>query len=97
MGFLIHEELLCSVDFKILDESQEDILWIQVTSNVDDAEINCSICYLPPDYSTRNINTHAFFDNLSTQTYMYHNDSSYFVCGDLKFKVWAGRRFYRRG
>ncbi len=52
-----------------------------MTSKVYGADISCCVCYLSPDYSTRNINPCAFLDDL-TQIYMYQNDDLYCVCGD---------------
>ena len=46
-------------------------------------QINCCVCYLPPEGSCRNEDSHAFFDTLISQIYLYQNDGLFIICGDV--------------
>lgn len=47
-------------------------------------DICVRVCYLPPQYSTRHIDVHNFYENLICQVHNYQSDTSLmYICDDF--------------
>ncbi len=87
VGFLIKDSLLDHVSASILDNSVEDVLWLQLRGTEVDFVYNMCVCYLPPEGSSRHVDVEDFYDNLLCQVYSYNNSGSFFICGDLNSRL----------
>ncbi len=84
VGFLVKNELCEQFNVSILDNSYEGILWLRLThKESSETIITACVCYLPPEYSTRYVDAHDFFDTLLLQLHNYHSSGVTYVCGDF--------------
>jgi len=83
VGFLVNKEFITDYTATVLDESCDDILWLQLEHKNTHQKIISCVCYLPPDNSSRQVDVHAFFDNLLTGVYNYQNLGQLYICGDF--------------
>ena len=67
VGIFIKQTFLNNYDFKILDDKNDDILWIKFW-NGDDNLCIC-VCYLPPQGSSKDNCEESFFTLLTEQVY----------------------------
>jgi hypothetical protein len=59
--FLVNKELFYYFDIDVIDDNSDDILWIKLSDKKVDVTYYMSVCYLPPKYSTRNVDANMFF------------------------------------
>ena len=83
VGFFIHNDIASCFNIKILDNSFEGILWLEMRHKFDDIVLLPCVCYLPPENSSRHVDVLAFFDKLLTDLYEYQNIGVPFLCGDF--------------
>lgn len=50
---------------------------------IDNSKVFACCCYLPPNYSTRQVDAHEFFDTLLSSIYKYQDEGLLFICGDF--------------
>ena len=83
VGFLVKNEILHDFNVITLDDSNDDILWLQLENIYDGFKLIACVCYLPPENSSRQVDANTFFDNLLTGLYEYQNLGKLFICGDF--------------
>ena len=87
VGFLVSEECLQDFDVKVADNSYEGILWITIVhKRCQNAKFRASVCYLPPEHSSLNVNGQEFYETLLGQVYSFQNDP-YYICGDFNSRL----------
>ena len=69
----IKNVILESYDVNILDNKVEDILWLQLSHKTTSDCVNCCVCYLSPEGSSRQCDPHEFFNHLLSLIYVYQN------------------------
>ena len=82
IGFLVRDDITAEYEVSTLDATYEGILWIQLHSKAGN-RINACVCYLPPENSTRHVNSDEYFNKLLTQLYMYIDCELVYICGDF--------------
>ena len=60
----IKNVILESYDVNILDNKVDDILWLQLSHKITSECVNCCVCYLSPEGSSRQYDPHEFFNHL---------------------------------
>ena len=83
VGFLVKNEILHDFNVITLDDSNDDILWLQLENIYDGFKLIACVCYLPPENSSRQVDANTFFDNLLTGLYEYQNLGKLFICRDF--------------
>ncbi len=83
VGALIKNDILQMFNVSILDNTEEDMLWLKLTSKVSEFVLCLCICYLPPKGSSRGSEGDMFFTTLTNQVYAYQNEGLVCVCGDV--------------
>ncbi len=79
-----------------LDNSFEGILWIKCIAKESDHIFLICVCYLPPEKSTRNSNPDEFYNTLLLQIFIYHNNGTFYVCGDFNNRMGNASDFIER-
>ena len=87
VGFMIKNEVKTDFDIRILDSTEDGILWIRLTNKSDQKTIQACVCYLPPEGSSSRVDAQDFYDNLLAQIYRYQNMGPYFICGDFNSRL----------
>ncbi|CAC5362699.1 unnamed protein product [Mytilus coruscus] len=88
VGFLVRKDLLSTFKVTIEDDSEEGILWIKfVEINQPSNCFYTCVIYLPPEFSSRSINAHNFFDVLMEQIYTIPNGKLVYLCGDFNSRI----------
>ena len=67
VGILVHRSILQHFTIQVLDNSFEDILWVQIMDNNGSCVTCVCVCYLSPANSSRGDRSTEFFDCLKTQ------------------------------
>ena len=68
----------------MLDDTEEGILWLKLTSLGVDLSVCCCACYLPPEGTTCYVDPHAFYDTLLAQVMLYQEECDlFYLCGDF--------------
>ena len=93
VGFLVNNELLNSFSVVVLNDENDDILWLKLDHVSLSHSIIACVCYLPPDNSSRQVDVHSFFDNLLTGIYTYQSLGTMFICGDFNSRCGAENDF----
>ena len=83
VGFLIKNDVMKQFSIMVEDDTIEGILWLKLSSQLNDAKLHICICYLPPIESSRNIDANDFFDNLICQMHQYCKNEMFYICGDF--------------
>jgi hypothetical protein len=84
VGFMVRKSLLDTFRCIVLDDTEEGILWLKLTSLSDDFTLCCCACYLPPEGTTRYVDPHAFYDTLLAQVLVYQEECDlFYLCGDF--------------
>ncbi len=60
----IKKSVIKSYNVSLLDNTVEDILWVQLVHKVTSLCVSICVCYLPPEGSSRYIDPHEFFTQL---------------------------------
>ena len=68
VGILVHRSILQHFTVQVLDDSFEDILWVQLMDNNGSCVTCICVCYLPPANSSRGDRSTEFFDCLNQST-----------------------------
>ena len=72
----------------ILNNDQEDILWIKLTSKMNrTVSYPICVCYLLPEGSSNYVDANEFFDVLLMQVYTYQEIGSFFICGGMNSRM----------
>ena len=79
----VKQSVMLHYNVNILDESVEDILWVQFEHNMLLLCINVCVCYLSPDESSHIVDPHSYFDKLLSQIYIYQTRGQFIICGDF--------------
>ncbi len=87
VGVLIREELCELFDVSVLDDQVEGILWLSFSSKSGGGVFKLCVCYLPPEYSSRQHNVQDFYDALLSQVYTYQQEGLFFLCGDFNGRI----------
>ena len=89
VGILVRESLLKAYEISVLssDNDCEGILWINFRAKCSSFAFKVCVCYLPPKYSSRQVDMLDFFDNLLTQIYLYQKDGLFLICGDFNSRI----------
>ena len=85
VGIFIKEELVDLLEIGVLDDSMEDILWVDIRSRVDDEweGLVLGICYVPPEQSSRQENVEEVFEKIGDQILKYGDLGRLILCGDF--------------
>ena len=62
-----------SYDVNILDNKVEDVLWLQLSHKTTSDCVNCCVCYLSPEGSSRQCDSHEFLNHFLSLIYVYQN------------------------
>ena len=81
--FLVKNEILHIFNFTTLDDTNDDILWLQLENIYDGFKLIACVCYLTLEDSSWQINVNTFFDSLLTGLNKYQNLGKLFICGDF--------------
>ena len=84
---LIRDTVLTNVDVTILDDTQEDILWIKIKDKNSQMCLCLCVCYLPPTSSSRKTCSLTFFSRLMESVYKYQNEGITVICGDMNSRI----------
>ncbi len=76
-----HVMEMCNVS--ILDNTMEDILWVELRHKYSSFCINICVCYLSPEGSSRYVDPNEYFTYLLSQICLYQNNGYFIMCGDL--------------
>ena len=89
VGILVRSILLLHFCVSVLDNSQDDILWIQLKHRRHcDLIYRLCCCYLPPENSSRGNYAQTFFDSLISQIYTYSEDGCIMtIVGDFNARI----------
>ncbi|XP_071102383.1 uncharacterized protein [Haliotis cracherodii] len=94
VGVFVKKTLTSDFIVEVLDDSDEDILFIKLSSqkNTDFNLVLC-VCYLPPSCSSRTRDSERFFDTLLSKLYTYQNEGLVCICGDFNSRVGSNSDF----
>ena len=67
IGILVKRDILESFTIQILDIEFEGIMWIKFQSKFSDLIFMLAVCYLPPNESSRALDSDLYFQNLLKQ------------------------------
>lgn len=84
---LVKDEICNSFNVKVLDCSYEGIMWLEFQSKGANFCVNVAVCYLPPQGSTRNVDSLEFYDTLLTQVALYQNRGAFMIMGDFNGRI----------
>ena len=72
-------------DVEIIDKSIERILWVcfKTKGAHNSVCFYTCVCYLPPQESSRMVDSVNIFDTLLGRIYLYGQNASFYVCGDF--------------
>jgi len=88
VGFLIKNSILINYIIKVVDDSVEDILWLEIKCKNDPTNyLHVCSCYLPPENSTRGCKAEEFFDNLLGNIHKIIDSNPIIICGDFNARV----------
>ncbi|CAG2194034.1 unnamed protein product [Mytilus edulis] len=88
IGFLIKNCILDNFDVDILDNSRDDILWINLKCKHDqNFMLYLCVCYLQPERSSRGNIAQEFYDHLLSQVYLYSSHNPVLICGDFNGRI----------
>ncbi len=83
VGIFVHERVTKYFNVNILDNSIEDVLWLEINAINVDFTICLCVCYLPPKDSSYKVDGEQFFTSLLEQIYSYQNRGYICICGDI--------------
>ena len=83
VGVFVKSELLDEYDIIPLEKSVEGILWIQLKCKSSNLSMCLSVCYPPPNESSKPIDQEMFFDNLLQQVYCNQSKEYTIILGDF--------------
>ena len=86
MGFLIKTKTLELYEPRILDHSQDGLLWMKLKDAPELGIIMC-VCYLPPEGSSRGNSAQEFYDRQLTQLYTICDGNPTIICGDYNGRI----------
>ena len=101
VGFLVKIHIASENNVSIIDNSYEDILWLQISNkcNVIFSLFYGQQCALYRLITRPELSTPEFFDTILTQLYQYQHECKYYICGDL-YPEWTQvyeKLFYKSG
>ena len=83
VGALVKNEVLQLFNVSVLDNTEEDIMWLKFVHKMNDFVLCLCIGYLPPKGSSRASEGDVFFRTLTNQVYAYQNEGLICICGDV--------------
>ena len=83
------DDVLFDFNVTVLDDSNEDILWLKLSHKRLGYNLIACVCYLPPENSSRQVDVNAFFDTILTGVYNFQSIGKLFICGDLNSRCGA--------
>ncbi len=84
VGFLIKDCIMSRYHVSVFDNNNEGTLWLKLTDKIaSSCNFLICVCYLPPEYSTRNVDASDFFDTLMLQIASYKDYTVGYICGDF--------------
>lgn len=86
VGIFIKNEFLENHKVQIIDDKYDDILWIKVQLNKE-RDLYLCVCYLPPENTTRIIDSEEFFNRLMESVYTYQNQGNICIVGDFNARL----------
>ena len=96
VAYFVKQSVMLHYNVNILDESVEDILWVQFEHTILLLCINVCVCYLSPDGSSHIVDPHSYVDKLLSQIYIYQTRGQFIICGDfMQCALWRGCRLHR--
>ena len=81
IGFLFSDAFLENFDITVLDDNTEGMMWVKAVCRLSALCLMMCVCYLPPEGSTRNVNSEEFMDNLLCKVYEYRIVMCYISVG----------------
>ena len=79
----IKNVVLESYEVNILYNKVEDVSRLQLSHKTTSDCVNCCVCYLSPEGSSRQCDPHEFFNHLLPLIYVYQNSGPFMLCGDF--------------
>lgn len=79
--------MLNTFNVSVCDDSKEGILWLKLKHKYYDFYLYPCVCYLPPKYSTRQLDVNTFYDNILASIYEYQDIGTVFICGDFNSRI----------
>ena len=83
VGAFVKKELLNTFDVKIIDEDIEGILWLEFAAKFSKYHFYVVVCYLPPAYTCKPVDSEIFFQSILNQMYSYQHKGKIYICGDM--------------
>ena len=83
----VKNDLLTLFNVSVLDNSYEGIIWVSFKHKSSNEFFNICVCYLPPNGSSRYVNSHEFYDQLLTNIYEYQHLGQFIICGDFNSRI----------
>ena len=95
VGFLVRNGLLNQLYINVWEDSYEDIhvVWLELKDKQNCQILRACVCYLVPEFSTRNINPQDYFDRLLCEIHVFQNDSNLMVFGDFNSRIGDSKDF----
>ena len=87
VGFLVRNILFNQFYINVCEDSYEGILWLELKDKQNSQILRACVCYLVPEFSTRNINPQDYFDRLLCQIHVYQKDSDLMVFVDFNSRI----------
>ncbi|XP_033731041.1 uncharacterized protein LOC117320594, partial [Pecten maximus] len=83
---LIKNSLYARYTVDVVDKSNEDILWVRFRNNID-RDLYLCVCYLPPEGTTRPVDSDKFYGTLLENVYSFQNLGSVCIMGDFNART----------
>ena len=87
VGIFVHKRVMDFFNIDVLDNSEEDILWLKFKAIYSDLVLCLCSCYLPPKDSSHKVEGDQFFNKIMTQVYSYQNGGLVCICGDVNARM----------
>ena len=87
VGFLVRNSHFNQFYINVCEDSYEGILWLELKDKQNSQILRACVCYLVPEFSTRNIKPQDYFDRLLCQIHVYQKDSDLMVFGDFNSRI----------
>ena len=93
VGFLVKNSLFDQYDIHVCDDSFEGLLWLELKDKQINDILRTCVCYLVPEFSTRNVNSQEFFDRLLCQIHNFQSNSALMLLGDFNSRIGSSEDF----
>jgi hypothetical protein len=87
VGFLVKNQLFDGFKVNVCNDETEGILWLKMTHKFDNFCMYACVCYLPPKFTTRQVDVNGFYDALLSNIYEFQDCGTIFVCGDFNSRT----------